>query len=660
MQNYDLSIYNLDALRNFVSTYIAQYQSQPIISAGKSEEAFQQAKAKKEMQSRYFMDCPYGDSKEREFAKLFIKQLITSEERDKHIFMNQYPEDYKVTEENIDYFIDFANTESIYIRFKILLYSAMRQHGTESLAYLIEKYHLNKLRVDQFGDELFFVTPEDLVKIYLAETPVLNYDMKLDIMAQILYENYKGMGIIDDLLYQDKLDEISFGVYGLPNDVTPKTRKYYYKDLPKAYDAIVVRYRGNPIQLRFLSFGSWEEMERINKNIIKYEQSKGYSQKDARLYGFRKNGSRVTVAREPFTECRVAWVRNFHISDVAYNELVKGFGTPIKGWEMNESIVKIMMRGGATTCVSGPQGTGKSTAMLAMTEYCYAFETLRLIETVFELQARRRYPNRDIVTMQATEYLDEVEGYNFSLRTSGDITFIGEIREDRMIAQIIKAANRGSKFTVFSFHPNKPDLCIMELANALMRERIYSSLPDALTAVLKTIRCSVQLSKNVERGDRYYNIYEFVPYEITIPDAFRKAADQDQLLRATVEMMYAFFEKQTTRQIYSTVPILEYDADENRYILQNLFSQDLYHHMYGNIHKQEDRMMLKKYFKPEEFVMGELESQHKDLSRKNIASILNQSNYYFGTEGEKLIGQIYERIRYRLEQEPLLTSEGGV
>jgi pilus assembly protein CpaF len=282
-----------------------------------------------------------------------------------------------------------------------------------------------------------------------------------------------------------------------------------------------------------------------------------------------------------------------------------------------------------------------------MIEYVYGFYTLRIIETVFELQARKRYPYRDIFTMQGTDFVDEIDAYNFSLRTSGDVIFIGETREDKMIAQIVNTANRGSRFTVFSFHPNTPDKCPLEMANAMLRMKIYSGLADAITAVLAAVKCCIQLSKtndmssdySIQSERRIYNVYEYVPTIISLPSDFLQLNGED-MNKAFMETCFKFFTKTTMDKNYQTVPIVEYDYDTRRYMMGAEISDSLYTTMKLNLFSAEDRAELDKVFRPASYITKVIKNSNISITEENILNIIDEHNVLYDKSIDKLIETI--------------------
>lgn len=631
MAKYD-SLYNLQSLQTYVQEYINEYDTAMVLPYGKSLEGIEKEKKRKGEFSAYLEESSDGQKSDRGFIKLFIRQLITEGFQDYDIYINGYPEDYRVTKDNYRKFLDLNNIEtmSVYYAFKTILYKYENQFQNLALVNLIEKYNLYRLRKDEFGEDMYFIDARDIVEIYKNERFVLDYNDTISILVQIIYENFKGLGAIDDLVYMGKMDEIEIGGSGLPNENTPVSSKLLIVDLPMAYDSIAVRYRNKLIKLKFLTFGSFEELERVVKLLIKYQQSKEFSQKEGYILGFRKNGSRITAARPPFGETFAAWLRNFHVEDVTFPALARGLNREkqsewVKGHELVEKRAELFMKGGATTAITGMPGVGKNTCLNSLVGYTYSWYSIRAIESEFEANFRGRFPGRHIYTMQETEFISESDAYNFSLRTSGDVTLITETRTDKMVVQIMNSANRGSKFTVFTYHPNSADKTPIQLAHALLRMKIYTGVNEALSDVLNTLKCCLHITtdNSSSAGDRYYSIYEFRKRYFDLSNAFESLKGQDRL-DSFMTTIYNYYEKimRENELNYDTVPIVDYDPIRQQYVVRDTITDSLYNSLYAGMQYDSDRVELMKVFRPEIFINEKLQLSRMDLTLGNVDELI--------------------------------------
>lgn len=627
----------LGYLLSFIQTYIKEYLTQPIYPQNNNQEQYRDELKRRELFQDHWDKCTF-DECSKEFVKLFIEQLLTAEKKTKNVYLPNYSSDFKIDEENIDRFLsDYEERYPHEYLWKLVFYPYQEKYNKDALNKIIELNGFDKVRLDEFGDLQYFINTKDIVELYKKERYHYSFEVKKKILVQICYENIKGMGIIDELLSMD-IDGWDLGAGGVPSSDT-------VTDLPKFYDYIVCRYRGNPLQLKCLSFHSEAELQRVVDLLIQYDQPGQFSAKKGYLLGYRKSGKgymRFTAARKPFGENVAIWLRNFHIENVTVDKLVRGiWGQEFKNWESVIRRNEMLAKGCVNLCINGEQGLGKTTYLLAYIGLFYPWYPLRISEAHFELWARWRYPGRNMYTTQRTPELSEADGYNFSLRSSGLISIVAENREDETTDEIIKAGNRGNKCTVVSYHPNDPENTLFEIANSLLRRGVYSTLKEALLAAGRTIRCCIQLTKDAN-DNRYYNIYEFRPKIIQIPVDFKNLKGQERI-EAFMETMYAFFEKTTQDDLFETVPIVEYDLEKEQYVVKNTVSDTLYTHMKRNMQTKDDVIQLKKIFRPEQYIYDVLRYTESSLSISNIEKVIKEHGIDSYTDLSRSASELFRR-----------------
>ena len=111
-----------------------------------------------------------------------------------------------------------------------------------------------------------------------------------------------------------------------------------------------------------------------------------------------KDGSRILVVRPPFSESWAFFVRKFYIKNVTLEMLIKD-----KNAELPINLIKYIIKGSMITSVTGQQGSGKTTMLMAMVKHIYPTLTLRIQEMAFELNLRKLYPDRNILSFRETE-----------------------------------------------------------------------------------------------------------------------------------------------------------------------------------------------------------------------------------------------------------------
>ena len=510
--------------------------------------------------------------------------------------MLDYPPNYGVTKENIDAFIDWHDKHlDPYLKYLAMLqyYEDSLGYGPEAFGQFLEAHKLNVLRKDTDGSMGFFVTAEDINKAWNKEHLAMDFDAKMDVLTQVVYEEIKGNSCIDELLYQN-LGDISIGVSGIPNAMFVGEIERYMN----AFDTCWVRYKGCSIHLRFLTFGSYEKMKNVVRRGMGYEMKGQFSEREGFKLGYAKDGSRRTAAIEPFGESPALWVRKFTARHQSNAELL----AELPGYEKIIDVEKILVQGGATIPVCGAQGSGKTTKLEAIAEYIQPFYAIRVMESEFEARLRWKYPRKNIFTVESNEStaVSPADAYNFSLRTAGDIYIIGEARGDDSIVNVTRTANRGGRSVLFTFHPNSPKATIAEIANALIRQKMYANLKDAVATALDTVHCCIYVRMDIEAQRRYYEIYEFVPRPNGLPaDFMNKNLSKDAREAAFMETIYRYMQYMTAADIYyDTVPLVVYDRDAEQYVFKNTISDAFYSDLMDKTPLAAERDLLTRTFRP--------------------------------------------------------------
>ncbi|WP_281692856.1 ATPase, T2SS/T4P/T4SS family [Agathobaculum desmolans] len=583
------NLYTLENLIRFVTlTYGEQTTAQSTL-----QRLDQQRMHQRDRLLRYDQECFSGDPDDKLFIKSMLFRIMTDCGNKNSA---EFPAGYGVNRETVDRFIDWNATNiDPYLKFLAMLlhYKIDLGYGAEAFGEFITAHNLQRLRHDADGSPGFYIDAADIDAAWKKERLVLDYDKKVEILNQIVYEEIKGNSCIDELLYQN-LGDISTGVSGIPDSLFAGS----IEDYEHAYDTCWVRYKGNSIHLRFLTFGSYSKLKDVVRKGVAYEMKGQFSEKEGFKLGYAKDGSRRTAAIEPFGESPALWVRKF----TAKNESNESLFGNAKDFTKVMDVEKILVRGGATLPVCGAQGSGKTTKLEALCAYIQNFYAIRVMESEFEARLRWKYPKKNIFTVEANENtpVSPAEAYNFSLRTAGDIYIIGEARGDDSIVNVTRTANRGGRSVLFTFHPNSPKATISEIANALIRQKMYANLKDAVATALETVHCCIFVRMDIEAQCRYYEIYEFVPRPNGLPADFMQETNPELRQAKFMETMYRYMQYMTSADIYyDTVPIVVYDRVKQMYRYANTLSDGFYEDLRDKTPLQSERDMLERTFRPE-------------------------------------------------------------
>lgn len=299
----------------------------------------------KRMQSRNQLrtalkNCIFGDINAKNFVKSYIRDLLLKS--------------YKLDEDNIDKVIHFDSHADLSVqdKFEILLYLYKKDHGYWALEKMIIENGLDRPRMDEGEESVkFIITAEDIVNVYKEKVKrPLHFEDKLNIVVQRVYQLYKGYSVVDEIRDM-KIDGVSGGVSGIPGSFFQEIN--YNKDLltklPCAYDSVWIFFKGKTIHLPFLSFGSERELIRVCKNIYRYNNPGQLSETNGYMVNELKDGCRVVVARPPFCESWVFFVRKFDSApNKELEELIQD-----KNNQLPINCLKWLIKGCRVTAITG-------------------------------------------------------------------------------------------------------------------------------------------------------------------------------------------------------------------------------------------------------------------------------------------------------------------
>jgi len=587
-------------------------------SMGLSEEEFNKLYKRKARINDALKNCVYGiDS-----AKILVIDLIRG------IIAEKVPPQ-KVTEL---LGLDETGEPSAHIKFEILMYKYKKRYGKKALAKWIEKYHFDEERLAEdstsSNDKAYYITEEDLNRSYREENIQLTIEEQIDILSILVYQRYKGFGIIDTLREMD-INGFNCGtsgsiLYNL-NKVSDGTFR--------ANKSVWLYYQGKYIHLRFMDFGTEEELRRVIQLMIRYGNPGPLTAKRGYLVNTMYDKSRILAIRPPASEYWAVFVRKFNLADISPEALIIKPYTH-KG-ELATGLLEFLMRGHVTSAVTGRQGAGKTTLMSSIVRYIDPRFTIRVLELAPELYLRELYPTRNILSVQETTYVTAAELQDALKKSDGTVSIVGEVATDAVAARMIQMGQVASLFTIFSHHANTTKDLVFALRNSLANTNGFSNnLSIAEKQVTDVVKCDIHLNytpdgkRYIERITEIIQLEEGAPY----PD-YDPNNPVDSMNRITKE----YYERITDRVGFITRDILRYDLDTHTYIPVNRFSKQLEEKIRSNLGKELqakfDYFMLKEWgpreddpFKTKEEIERELDRLKKLANMKiddNIPSINN-------------------------------------
>ena len=582
--NKDGRTYNVEQMTSFIKDRMDEITRTNLYDIGLSEEEMRRRKNKKYELKKALKGCTYGDVNDKKYVKELIFDLLHRE--------------YGVNQVNITNAIDFDNIDKLTTqdKFDILLYMYKQQYGYNALSELIKKYNLDELK-KVYGSTIasYVITPEEIDEIFQKEYEYLSFEDRLNILSQRIYQNYKGYSVIDEVRDMN-IDGVSGGVSGLPEsfmyqvgqlgDFIKQTNE---RTIPKAYDSVWIFYHGKSIRLACLSFGSFAELRRVCQNIYKYNNPGQLSDTNGYKINEMKDGSRVVVLRPSMSESWAFFVRKFDTPNAVLENLVRQ-----PGREPVIELLKFLVKGARVTALTGEQGCGKTTMLLAMIKYIYTTLNIRVQETAFELHLRKVYPDRNILTLRETETVSGQEGLDVQKKTDGAVNILGEVATDGVAAWMIQMAQVASKFTMFTHHAKTFDNLILSLRNSLLKVGMFHNEKVAEIQVVGVLNFEVHLKKSYS-GDRFIErITECIPVKPknTYNRDYKNEPTMEGKMDKFMDNATDYFTKITETETYKAVNIVEYVDGE--YVIRSPIAQENIEAMRENM-SEEDQVAFDEF-----------------------------------------------------------------
>ena len=575
----DDKTYTLEKMRDFVKKRLDEITKVNLYDIGLSEEELKRRKNKKYALKKALKGCTYGDVNDKRYVKELIGDLLSKE--------------YGIDETNISSAIpfDIPSLLTSQDKFDILLYTYKKEFGYEALTQIIKRYNLATLKYIQGETKPCYVITEDEIdEIYEKEKIVLSFQDKLEVVVQRIYQHYKGYSSIDEIRDMN-IDGVSGGVSGLPESFlsqVAQTDGDYIEQVadhkvPRACDSIWIFFQGKSIRLAFLSFGTESELKRVCQNIYKYNNPGQLSDTNGYKINEMKDGSRVVVVRPSMSETWAFFVRKFDVKRATLEQIVT-----YPGYEEAINLLKYLVKGARIISLTGEQGCGKTTMLMAMIENIYETMNLRITETAFELHLRKIYPTRNILSMRETDTIAGQECLDVQKKTDGSVNIIGEVATDPVASWMIQSAQVASKFTLFTHHAKTfPDL-VTALRNSMLRAGVFKNEKTAEEQVIQVLNFDIHLVKDF-RGRRYIErVTECIPVEdkTQYTHDYRNEKTVEGKFEKFFDNATTYFSKVTEQKLYTYQNILEYVDGE--YVITNKISDKNLAEMRANMDESVD------------------------------------------------------------------------
>lgn len=480
-------------------------------------------------------------------AKYFVRDYI----------MDLLQKKYKVTPENINYIIPFNEPQNLTSmeKYDILLYLYYKAFNLEAFSKFVDRNNLAQpLPSDSgSGDVHYEITRRMIEQTYNKHMEVLKkltFTDMLCIVAQRIYQMKYGNGVIDETRDME-IDGINCGTSGIPNTFYQYGQDLSFGapkgDLPLAtYNAIWVMYGGKKVHMSFMGFETQDELERVARNIYRYNDPGTLSMSHPYMVSESQDGCRIVVARPPMVASWCFFIRKFKVGSKMPLETLY----PFVGIEKFRSLAKIIILGNRNIALTGQQATGKSTCMMSLCQFIRESYSIRTQEMAFELNLQKVYKKRNIVAFRETDAVSGQEGLNIQKKSDGDANLVGEVAEARVASWAIQTGQRGSALTIFTHHAKTARDLVMSFRDDIIKADGFNNEQIVERTVAQVLDFDIHIARSVA-GVRYIErVTEIIPAE---PEPYPEDVD-----KAAIEYYY----RQTDRQISEYVDILRCTPEE--------------------------------------------------------------------------------------------------
>lgn len=491
-------IYDLDMLIEEVKKTFTEILRADVTTLNLNKVAVEQARRNKNNLRINYKNCSLGDLGAKEFVKEYIKDML--EKR------------FGINNENITKYIPFNEPRLLTAQDKgeILLLHYKKQHGFDAFSTMVDENDM----VENDSEKGYIITSEKIGEVYdrLIGHSFTSYPDRMEVLAQRIYQKIKGNSVTDEIRDQ-RIDGISGGVSGIPagffNYDTLDEEFDAIKKMQYSYESVWVMLHGKSVRLEYLSFGTQRELERVVKNIYRYDNPGQLSKSKPYIVNKMADGSRVVVVRPDFADSWAFFVRKF---DTASAEDIHVLLNKSRGAENIIAALKYIIIGEQTTFITGMQGTGKTTILKAICNFIRRSYNIRVQEMTFELWLRKVFPYMNVLAFQEGVVSGQ-DGLNLQKKTDGDVNILGEVAAEEQFAWAIQTSGTASRFTLATQHSRTTRILVNSATSALMRCYGYTSEMFARDRVIQAVRFDLHLEKNLE-GERYIErLTEIIPGE---------------------------------------------------------------------------------------------------------------------------------------------------
>lgn len=503
---------------------------------------------------------------------------------------------------------------SVTVMFEAIMQNYKLRYGKSAMAQWINNYKLAEARLHG-GVKRYYISIDDVYNTYQEEHIEFSHKEKVRLLATLVYQLYRGFGVIDTIREMN-IDGLNIGTSGsiLSNLEGNTVQSDPLKPEEEATRGCWLYFKGRYIHLRFINFGSEDEIKRIVNLLVRYNSSGSLTAKRGYMVNTMYDKSRLLAFRPPVAEYWAAFIRKFTLSSITLDSLI--IKDNVTNGEFARDTIKFIMWGLATSLITGRQGSGKTTMMSAAIEYIDPAYNIRVLEMAPELYLRELYKDRNILSAQETQHVSASEIQNAFKKSDSAMSICGEIATSALACRWLEFARVASIMNLATHHANTTHDLVIALANNLVDE-MHTTIDAAIQQVVDLLKFDVHLDYTKE-GFRYIErISEVVPANSEPYDKFKpnfpNKSDYDSLAEYEVALKEyevklqeynallnrEYYTRVTDRQSFVVNQLLHFDLESMSYVADNPPSPALVERMKRNMSSQQikefDKYLLENY-----------------------------------------------------------------
>jgi Flp pilus assembly CpaF family ATPase len=246
-----------------------------------------------------------------------------------------------------------------------------------------------------------------------------------------------------------------------------------------------------------------EEARVLQDRAISFDKDAGQlDESSPEKLCYRGDLARITVTQNPYSSARNLCIRIFNQRHLEIKELITD--------EKLLIAVTALVRSGASICMQGGLGTGKTTTMSALYELLDDSLHIGIVEDFFEQHIMQKYPYKRIVELKSLQNKSMEDAVKTILRLSVDVADLGEVRSGEALYSVLQLIQSVSMAAWFTVHVANPETTVSRFKNLLLGTGRYHTEQSAVMDIVNYINLIFQ--HNIINGKRVITeIVEIVP-----------------------------------------------------------------------------------------------------------------------------------------------------